>query len=442
MRTKSEVQDAHADLLDDVPAEVDFDALTDLFLDEPPTSSAPAEQAAPRRSAENRGPTPTASTAGGPTIEALIMGHLPTLAGAWAAQYARYSSAADRGPVALLRDTSAGRTVEVFPARACRGVDGAESAERALSRLPGGVATVIVRTDEIDEPDLAHAAGGASLTLLTGADDAAIVSAYRTLKRLLGPTVDRERTVSIGVMGVPEATAREAFERLRRAAHAFLGIDLTLRAVCPQMTAEPGALLWRGARAERGYTGLMERLRTLRPAPAGAADVPVEPRVRASEAPRVEMRSSVAPAIQDDWVTQEFFADHGQVELALETVPRPRELLRGVQASELRCPSAPDVDVGVDNAGRMHLVADDRTEAPMEALLAAAEWAAENIETLALAVTAKGLPALRTGQRPELHALTRSPAKARRLLRCGVRVHVVAEVAVDGRTATACVDLN
>ena len=434
---KAEVQDAWPDALDDVPPTSEFEALTDLFLeDTPPPAVAPP---APRvQAAGEPHARPRAEVGAAMRVEALIMGHLPMMAGAWAAQYARHAFASERRPVMLLRDAAGSRTLEALPASAAAPIAAARSAPDAIDRCGVGCSRVIVRTDEIDEPDLIHASGECEVTLLTGADDAAIVSAYRTLKQLFGAGGDAARTLGVAVMGAPEPRARESFARLQRAARTFLGLELTLAAICPTLTTEPSSLVWRGARDERDYAGLLSRLRRLRPTatPARVAPAP-EPKRSAAPTPLRAARTGL-----DDWDSCDLLELPAVGRAQESRVWRARELLRGIRAMELRCPVAPEIELGVDDAGRLHLIAEDRSEHPLEGLSAAAEWATENFELLSLAIEAKGLASPRGAQRPALHAVTRSPARAKQMLRCGVRVHVMANVEVDGHVATACVDLE
>lgn len=434
---KAEVQDAWDDLLDDVPPTSEFEALTDLFLeDTPPPVVAPTAQRV--KSADEPHARPRAEVGAPMRVEALIMGHLPMMAGAWAAQYARHAFAAERRPVMLLRDAAGSRTLEALPASGVTQVHGARSADDAIERCGAGCSRIVVRTDEIDEPDLIHASGECDVTLLTGADDAAIVSAYRTLKQLFGATGDPARTLGVAVMGAPEPRARESFVRLQRAARTFLGLDLTLAAVCPALTTQPSSLVWRGERLERDYGDLLSRLRRLRPTatPARVAPAPEPKR------PRAPTPLGAARTRLDDWDSCDLLELPAVGALHEGRVSRTRELLRGIRAVELRCPVAAEIELGVDDTGRLHLIAEDRSEHPLEGLSAAAEWATENFELLSLAIEAKGLAAPRGAQRPMLHAVTRSPARAKQMLRCGVRVHVMADVDVDGRVATACVDLE
>lgn len=437
---KAEVQDAWDDLLDDVPATSEFEALTDLFLeDTPPPTSSPAQRSVgagrPHDSSLDEAPRAM-------RVETLIMGHLPTLAGAWAAQYARHAFAAERRPVMLLRDAAGSRTLEALPASRCPEASGARSADDAVARSAMGCSRIVVRTDEIDEPDLIHASEGCEVTLLTGADDAAIVSAYRTIKQLFGGTGEPGRTVGVAVMGAPEPRARESFARLQRAARTFLAIDLTLAAVCPSLTAEPASLVWRGERPGRDYADLLTRLRQVRPVSAPApAQSYSEPK---RTAPRAEspLRSAYAGAGECGWDSCDLLDLPAVAHAPVDRAPATRELLKGVRAVELRCPVAAEIALGVDHAGRLHLIAEDRSASPLEGLSAAAEWATENFELLSLAIEAKGLTAPRAAQRPLLHAVTRSPSRAKQMLRCGVRVHVMADVDIDGRVATACIDLE
>src|SRR5262245_60178627 len=86
------------------PAHDEYDALTDLFLGEAPAARpAPAPHPA----------TSLAEPAPAVCVEALVLGHLPVLASAWATQYARQRSVGLGGPVVLLKIRAGEATLDL-----------------------------------------------------------------------------------------------------------------------------------------------------------------------------------------------------------------------------------------------------------------------------------------------------------------------------------------
>ncbi len=422
-----EGQDALPDLTDPLTAESEFDSLASLFLedDAPPPRPKASPSPQPIRSA------PAASSRTGPRIEALVMGHLPTMASAWASQYARMLAGGDE-TIALIRDAAEERSVECFGRNA---PSAARSEVEAVSSIARASA-VVLRVDETDEPDLIDASAKHQVTMLTAGDDAAIVAAYRTLKRLFGAHTARERRVAVAVMGAPDDVARRAFQRMSRAASSFLGLELTFIGAAQRITPEPARVIWRGPRIRADYKTLLHTIESAKPSPMRSVAIPPTPQPR--PAPRAAIRE---PEPSHDWL--DLLPETADApDFAAERSPRGRELLRGVYSAEIRCPVAHDVEIGVDAGGRVHLIARDEADQPAACLLAASEWARENFELLALAIAARGLGSPRDAHAPAMHVATRSPARAREMLRCGLMVHVLADVQVDGRTATACIGLG
>jgi hypothetical protein len=106
----------------------------------------------------------------------------------------------------------------------------------------------------------------------------------------------------------------------------------------------------------------------------------------------------------------------------------------------LRCPYADGIEIALDAAGSLHLLARSTSESAddtaLAALLVASSWAESHGALLA--------PALggRIGERPTLHLFTDRPKKSRRLLETNLRVHLLAPIAIDGRSGWFCTELN
>jgi hypothetical protein len=116
-------------------------------------------------------------------IELVLPGNLPVMGSLWIAQYADLIGRRE-GPTALVRFGTGEVTVEVFRAGTQPvGLDSAADLEGAIQDLAGRVSRWLVVPADPSELDVPPAA--ATATLLSGADDAATVGAYRTLKQLV-----------------------------------------------------------------------------------------------------------------------------------------------------------------------------------------------------------------------------------------------------------------
>jgi len=183
-------------------------------------------------------PAPTA-----PVVEAVLLGHLPGYASAWISQYAQHL--ADReGSSALIRTDGGALTVDLFDSEGEPGpqpLGGGRSLAPDLNGLLGclddladGVGAILLVIDHLDRPAQRRRAWDlARWTILSGADDAAVVGAYHLLKTLLdAPEAEMPpQGVRLMFFGCEEDRARDAVARVNRAASAFLETDVQMAGV-------------------------------------------------------------------------------------------------------------------------------------------------------------------------------------------------------------------
>ena len=211
-----------------------FGELADLFLTEGKGRKRP--QGAARRAAGDGGePSPKLAH-----VELLLVGHLPVRADLWLRPYADAMSR-DLGAVALLRLDSEEPSVEVLGSGSL-GVT--TSPERSLKQTVAELVPIIdlwiVRPAIQATPGMLVQAGGARITIISSADEAALVAAYQRIKEL----VDASRaagvpmpSLGIAILGSAEQVAHNMIERLNRTTRTFLGIELPLVATLRQMEA-------------------------------------------------------------------------------------------------------------------------------------------------------------------------------------------------------------
>ena len=282
----------------------DFDALADLFLSElPPVTIAAANSNARRDrsggpSQEARTPLPEqpaahnlpvakellvatgltnhhtpqpAKSSSSARIEAVLLGHLPVYAAAWVGQYARMRAAQLGGPVALLRVTGQWVRVELTglaPQAATRFVEtgdlmAALATATGSNRGQAAAHGVLLCATASDEQRLVSAPAVQDITLLTGADEASTVAAYRVIKTIAhatavsphptGPAQVATNTPEfrpgfrLVVAGCDQPAASTIWRRLADAARTFLGLELELAGSMPQICgSEPATLLYDG----------------------------------------------------------------------------------------------------------------------------------------------------------------------------------------------------
>lgn len=458
--------------------DADYDALAELFLGAPgattpsaaerpaPTTPAAVAHAAPPRAAANGRPARA-------EIEALVLGHLPVMSSAWASQYAAAAARYEERPIAVLRLAAGAASVEVFgesaPPQAHR--DHPTSLEQAVRLTAARTGRWIVRVDATDELAVAASPLARSVTLLAGADEAAVVAAYRTLKALSGSPIDAPEsapgaTLRVAIMGADDARAAVAASKLQQACAAFL--DRPLEAAAPVGRIGPV----RSSRVFSGHAGLdavaamrviaeavvtsraPDRAAESRPNPAAGADLanganwvesppsPTggDPDASSCVQPRsLKRQNNGASAIEGG-------SDALLSDVLLRAAPvTPREagaalseLMTGFTPLPVRCPYDESVELATDADGALQLLARAGDRA-VESLVAVADWAAAHGALLALAC-----PSLRTagGARPVQRLFADRAAQVRRLLDSGIRLHLVARVVVDGREGRTCIELN
>lgn len=502
-------------------AQGDYDALADLFLgnapapsqSDPAVANPPANTAGlapevlvtarPPQSApidatphgpccSRVGPIGGAATAKPATrrIEVLVLGHLPGLGGTWAAQQARIAAQHAATPVCLLRLSADQLVVDLvspddarpmaFPA--CQ--DGA-SALRLAAHHAGAWLLRLQGTDEAALAEWwAHSATDPAvdrIRLLTGADDAAIVAAYRQLKAWHAASLNSAhafaRLARVTIVEPDAARANAAETRLRKAAASFLETELApaerlgamrpvrvttlycgpfeatatqtlalVRSISREVPHAPGTANASVAAASPKSTspaGHAAATSTRTPVPedsesdAGAAETP-----RAVPLPLANGSHPIGQQVNPQYVNGHHTGpspspDRAAVAAAPPSRHNPTidqliamiarsagiDTLRAAQTS---CPWAPSIVLAVDHQGEFHAIAfaqDDAqvAHATMD-LLAASRWCTEHASLLAMASVTPH------ATETTLHLITTAPAAARRLADTGLRVHAAVRI--------------
>jgi hypothetical protein len=398
------------------PLHAECDALADLFLSHEPVRLrlTPGEDPAGDGS---RAPAANVEAEPPTVIEGLILGHLPVLGAAWVTQYAKFVADAAHRPVALVRVQGGQTRLDlVLPrgheARVSSRIGAGQAGEHATLRGAIEAAAAqgarwVLRVDETGEVDLASTAGVDEVTVLTGADDPAVVATYRTIKNLTERMGEDGPRLRLGVMGADDAKAAEAEAKVTRATGVFLSRPIETGARVAKVGACTTQVLYRGEERH----GVEEIVRLVREArrrqkPMGARE-PGPPAMEAAADGRTASPMAEGAASS---------ADGAAVPVLLESLS-----LTGLATT---CPAAPGVVLAHGADGSLHLLADAGAspEGGVRGLLAAAAWADAHADLLeaAHAGVLRGVRA----HGATLHLLTRDAKACRGLLDTGVRVHL------------------
>ncbi|MFN0010610.1 MAG: hypothetical protein ACKVS8_03090 [Phycisphaerales bacterium] len=409
-------------------------------------------------------PTGPGSSLAPMQIEALVLGHLPVIAGAWAGQYVRHVAQRSTRPVALVRLCGASIRIELHDAGAP--TDSRPQTFVAAGSLTDAVAVlcrqrthVVLHVDPHEEAPLAAACAAASthgmgiVTMLTSADDAGIVGAYQTITRLsrgieAGQGLHDTATLNVVIMGAPEARAQYVWRRLQEATETFLGIEISLAACIKRIgSGPPGRVVYEGpfTAGAVAVTSLLTTAPTTEPAaaavpqaltlPAGAKAL-VTPDARIVEAPAAPQPASQAGAVGPR-------ADSGSVPTGPSALAA---CLPGLTILRARCPHAEDVELAVDAEGLLHLLARYRTDEPdhrvVERLHAAACWARVHAKVLSLTLPGEGAGTTLDAASPTRHLFTDRPAEHRALFDSDVRMHLLVAVPREHASPWVCAAVN
>ncbi len=417
-----------------------------------------------------------------PIVEMVVLGHLPVRASLWVRQYACQSARKRSETVALLRTAGDSVALDLITGGERAEIEPLDNIEDAMTVVTNAAGRIVVRVDETAEPELLERAGIDELTILTGADETAVVASYRLIKSLVSAVdngLDPEEAplLRVAVMGGSGDDIAAACAKIGRACKAFLGrpieildasgrIDATgTTSVCrldrAGLAAEAIDALLSGAQtgvqAEAVATGL--RLADSdafagAPAPETLPDGPeivvlpaaAEGLGLGSDAgsglgPGSEVEAKPTPRRPDasgDRVGAD--ADRPAVRLGVT----PPELIEGLEPLETRCPSARDVWFAADGDGALHAVAMDEGDSPVAALVAAGGWAMQNLALLLRAEPGLAMPSAKPGEDAGigLHLLTTEPKRWRSVLDSDVSVYAVAVVNAAGKDHMIATALN
>jgi hypothetical protein len=392
-----------------------------------------------------------------PRVEVVLLGHLPVRATLWARQYACHRAQETGESTALIRAASGSMAVDLIGD--APKMDSALSLGDALGRVCVHADRVILRVDESCEPELLDRDEVDEITILTGADEAAVVASYRLIKALDVTLAERFGVedgpqIRVAVMGARREQAIDACTKLQNAVETFIERQVEIVMGSGRIDATATTSMYRDTVSHRGSAVLDGLLRAGRGLeedeeigeglieesneevvgvefPASGVSVPV-PKVQSEAQPkRAENEPALMPQRQ-----------------ATES-PRIREglcaMIPGLRAIEARCPKAPGVELGVDEDGRLHLlVCDEDTRDAMNRLLAAQVWARNN---LGLLIRAEGSLSAPSADRDEdtdaaMHLISPDPAGVREIYDTSVRVYSLARVRVGNVIAQVATPIN
>ncbi len=414
----------------------------------------------------------------------LLVGHLPVMGGLWLTQFAD-RDARGVGATALVRVLHGEVEIEVLRAGGRRTEATADQPfEEVVTTLARTVGRWIFCVFGDAESEIPTALDGIDrVVLLTGADDAATVAAYKLLKRFVEHAERAGGTVcpvEVSVVGATDAEAGELVDRLDRTTRAFLRTNLTVGASIQRMDAVessfresyefPGASLGSvcalvakavGARAsrfdapprstrvapratDRESASPQEAKPVSLPAPQFSAVLPfrIGP-TPASVAASVEAAPPVIAEASTPTVAAAAHASAVSIPPKLTTArvasvdarsapDSYAKLLTGLSPLAIRPPRWKEVELAIDGQGDLHVVLG---ASQLGIAMHAIAWAREHAELLALAY-----PNLRT-DRIATDVVLASNAQGALVVPdalANIAYHQIVALEVDGTPAWFC----
>jgi hypothetical protein len=224
-----------------------FDELAALFLTDPDGAHRTSATSSPAHAAPAAAPRSAPPVSGESTskavVELVVVGHLPVRAGLWMTPYADAVARAS-GPAVLIRLDGEEPTLELLR--------GDSAAPQQVSAPTASLAHAIESVAPLASTWLIRAAGHTSLanlldagadrvTILSSADEAAVVAAYQLVKDLIeAARADANRSLpqlGLAIIGSDDAVAAAMLDRLNRTTATFLGVRLPMVACIRQMDA-------------------------------------------------------------------------------------------------------------------------------------------------------------------------------------------------------------
>jgi len=353
------------------------------------------------------------------SVDLLLLGHLPVQGGLWLIPYAGRES--QGGVAALIRmhedavDLAIVGDIELD-------ISSCTSLEQAFDLIGSSVTKWMVQPpSDADSTALLHCDAD-RITLLSGADQAAVVGAYRLLKGLVVASGSVEATPSMNlvIVGTEERAAQDAANRIVQTAHHQLGVQLSVSQPLPAMGSKSRVASQASFHRTSGVVDILTRIRAAAQRPTETEeDVQTIP---LSERPVVEIKEPIIeqPKKYQQVTEQPLYASY----------------VDGLIGVKPRCPEHEEVELAIDTEGRLHVLAD--AEDFRDAAIVSG-WVARHGNLIAMACGAVEIDAT---LRPKQHVFTDNAVAVADLHGTDLALHLLTEVEVDGQQGIFCTPLN
>jgi hypothetical protein len=377
-----------------------------------------------------------------PCIEAVLLGHLPVRASLWVRQYACSTARRKNEIVALVRAAAGSTSVDLIAADHTIETRECATLHEALAVVDNIADRVILRVDETTEPELLDRDEIDEITILTGADETAIVASYRLIKTLTS-VWDADEIIGtphlrLAVMGATGQQVADASAKLSRAVDAFLDRPIEIIDAAGRIDATATTNIYRDSVAHE-VSGILDELIEIGcgvPALDQQLKTPVEQPESTIAQVALEIPAEVRPT------TEQLTEPPMKIESSTDCEGLAG-LIDGLTTLETRCPFALDVELCIDSQGNLHLVADDDHRAPMGQLETVRAWVRAHLPLILRAETDLAMPKSSDRESDiQLHLISSDPHTMRGLIDSPINLYALAEVKVGSDSVRAATRIN
>ena len=364
------------------------------------------------------------------SIELLLPAHLPVQGGLWLVPYAGREAA--QGTSILVRMHEDTIDVAVL-GQGNFDVTSCVSMEDVLQKINApNIHWVIQPPTDADPTSLLHCDAD-RVTLLSGADQAAVVGAYRLLKGLITTSGDANElpNIQLVIVGAEEKAATDAATRIVQTAHHQLGVHVEVGTALPAMGSSTKVISQVSFPRGSNVVDLLGRIRN------GETTEEACPTTTRVAKPAVPVIPELLTEVASEAVIQPESTDQriNTTIVANETTTYA-SYVDGLLAITPRCPEHEHVELAVDSNGCLHILADAQNIRDISIVSA---WAARHYALLAMAC---GGLCIDTTTSPVQHLFTSDAVSVVDLYGTGLRMHLLTDIEVDGQLGKFCTPLN
>lgn len=358
------------------------------------------------------------------SIELLLPAHLPVQGALWLVPYAGRETLGGMSILVRMHEN----TIDVA-AIGNGNIDltDCNCLEDVIRRVGGeSVHWIVQPPTDADPTSLLHCDAD-RVTLLSGADQAAVVGAYRLLKGLISASGDDSifPPIRLVIVGAEERAANEAAGRIVQTSHHQLGVTVEIGQPLPAMGSSSNVISQVSFNRGSNVVDLMCKIRN-----SEKEEEQLQP------TQRFEHLSEPVVVVPEKEAPFEMPVETEEVEFETQEVKSYTSYVDGLLEISPRCPEHEHVELAVDSNGCLHVLANSND---LRDAAIVSSWVVRHYKLIAMAC---GGVKINKSNSPVQHLFADVAVSVADLHGSGIRLHLLTEVEVDGKVGTFCVPLN